>query len=92
MDANCKNVYGLIGYAHTRRENPEYADFHLHDLFEIYFFISGNVHYFIEKKVYTLHYGDLLLMNSQEIHKPSCSPGEPYERITIHFDAAIHRL
>jgi AraC-like DNA-binding protein len=78
-----------INYNHLRIENPGQADFHLHDRFEIYFFISGNVNYFIEKKVYTLHYGDLLLMNSHEIHKPSFSPGEQYERIVIHFNSEI---
>lgn len=84
-----KDINDSINYGHMRIENPEQADFHLHDRFEIYFFISGNVNYFIEKKMYTLHYGDLLLMNGHEIHKPSFSPGEPYERIVIHFDAAI---
>lgn len=28
-------------------------------------------------------------MNNHEIHKPSFSPGEPYERIVVHFDSAI---
>ena len=89
MDIYYKNFNESINYGHTRIENPGQADFHLHDRFEIYFFISGNVNYFIEKKVYSLHYGDLLLMNSHEIHKPSFSPGEQYERIVIHFDSEI---
>lgn len=78
-----------LNYSHTRIENPGQADFHLHDRFEIYFFLSGNVNYFIEKKVYPLHAGDLLLMNSHEIHKPFFLPGEPYERIVVHFDPMI---
>jgi len=89
MESYYNHVDESIQYAHTQTENPGPANFHLHNHFEIYFFISGNVNYFIEKKVYTLHYGNLLLMNSHEIHKPSFSPGEPYERIVIHFDAAI---
>ena len=83
------NVNSSINYSHVKVESPGQAEFHLHDRFEIYFFLSGNVNYFIEKKVYQLHYGDLLLMNSHEIHKPSFSPGATYERIVVHFDAGI---
>jgi len=89
MENYYSSVNSSINYTHTKIENPGQTDFHLHDRFEIYFFISGNVNYFIEKKVYQLHYGDLLLMNSHEIHKPSFSPGAPYERIVVHFNAAI---
>ena len=76
------------------------ADFHLHDRFEIYFFISGDLNYLVESKVYPLKYGDLLIMNSHEIHKPSFQPDapagrqleKPYERIVIHFDPQLPRL
>ncbi|MEN6313481.1 MAG: AraC family transcriptional regulator [Clostridiaceae bacterium] len=67
-------------------------DFHLHDTFEIYFFISGNVNYIIEKRVYSLKYGDLLIINSDEVHKPTFQSNEAYERITIHFDSAIPNM
>ncbi len=89
METYYSDVNRSVNYSHMKLENPAQADFHLHDKFEIYFFISGNVNCFIEKKVYQLHYGDLLLMNSHEIHKPSFAPGAPYERIAVHFDAAI---
>lgn len=89
METYYKGLSKSISYSHTRTEDPKQVDFHLHDRFEIYFFISGNVNYFIEKKMYSLHYGDLLFMNSHEIHKPSFSPGEPYERVVINFDAVI---
>jgi AraC-like DNA-binding protein len=89
MEIYFNDVNNSVNYSHTKIENPGQADFHLHDRFEIYFFISGNVNYFIEKKVYPLRYGDLLMMNSHEIHKPSFTPGASYERIVVHFDAAI---
>ena len=78
-----------VVYTHIRDEKPVHADFHLHDQFEIYFFLSGDVNYFIEKKMYTLQYGDLLIMNGHEIHKPSFFTDAPYERIVLQFDAAI---
>lgn len=89
MEIRYKEINELINYRHNRTEKPVHTDFHLHNFFEIYFFISGNVNYFIEKKVYKLNYGDLLLINNLEIHKPSFSSPEPYERIVIHFDASI---
>jgi len=75
-----------VQYIHKRTEQPYKMDFHLHDRYEVYFFISGDVHYLIEKKVYPLAYGDLLLMNSRELHKPTYRSHTPYENIVIHFD------
>jgi len=75
-----------IHYIHKRTEQPPKMDFHLHDQFEIYFFLSGDVRYFIEKTVYPLSYGDLLVMNNRELHKPTFRSDEPYENIVIHFD------
>jgi AraC-like DNA-binding protein len=75
----------VVQYGHGRHEKPEYMEFHMHDLFEIYYFISGDVNYFIENKVFRLKYGDLLVMNSTELHRASFLSDAPYERITVHF-------
>lgn len=67
---------------------PDYG-FHLHDRYEIYLYLSGGVHYFVEQKKYVLERGDMLLFNSREIHKPTFpSPAGSYERYTVHFDPA----
>lgn len=87
-----KDIANAIDYTHKISRTPESYEFHIHDRFEIYFFISGNVKYFIEKEVYPLKYGDLLLMNSNEIHKPFFLSYSDYERIVIHFDPAIARI
>lgn len=76
-------------YGHRRTDNPPRMDFHLHDRYEIYFFISGEVNYFIEKKVYPLQYGDLLIMNSRELHKATFRSDATYENIVVHFDPAV---
>lgn len=84
------NPTEAISYGHMTTEQPNHDYcFHLHNRFEIYFFISGNVNYFIEKSVHRLQYGDLLIMNSSEIHKPSIQPDKPYTRIVIHFRPEI---
>lgn len=69
-----------------------YTEFHLHDYFEIYFFISGNAKYFIEKKVYSLVHGDLLITNNNEIHKSVVVPGEIYDVISIQINPALLKL
>ena len=80
--------HDVIIYDHLKLYNYK-ANFHLHNLFEIYFFISGDVRYFIENKVYDLKYGDMLVLNSNEIHKPTVLSANCYERIVIHFDPFI---
>lgn len=58
-------------------------EFHSHDFYEVLVFISGNVSYSIEGKTYYLRYGDILLTNNREIHKPSVLPDKPYDRYVI---------
>ena len=65
------------------------ADFHLHDHFELYFFISGDVDYFVERVKYRLSFGDVLIFNNTELHKPTFRSQSPYERIVLNFDAAF---
>lgn len=80
-----RNPDKIIEYARLIVDNPFYMEYHMHDMFEIYYFISGDVSYFIENKVYRLKYGDLLILNSSELHKVSFQSGARYERITVQF-------
>lgn len=57
---------------------------HQHDFYEIYFFISGNVEYSVEGKIYEMKKGDLLLINPLELHQPRISEEQNnYERIVL---------
>lgn len=58
-------------------------DSHYHDFNKIIIFISGNVTYLIEGKAYKLKPWDILLVSSNEIHKPIIDSSEIYERIII---------
>lgn len=78
-----------FSFGHNKDIVPAKFDFHLHDRYEIYFFVSGKVNYFVEKNIYPLKEGDLLVMNSREIHKPTLTDCSPYERFTIHFSPWI---
>jgi AraC-like DNA-binding protein/mannose-6-phosphate isomerase-like protein (cupin superfamily) len=68
---------------HYRDNIPVEVDFHNHDFYEIYLFISGNVTYVIEGKSYKLRPKDILIINNKELHKAFIEEGVPYERIVI---------
>ncbi len=70
-------------FYHYCDEIPPTVDFHQHSFYEIFFFLSGNVNYSIEGKIYRLRPGDILLTNNLDIHRPEISPGKPYERFVI---------
>lgn len=59
------------------------VELHHHDFNEIYILLSGDVEYFIEGIKYNLTPGDILLINSKELHRPEIKPGTPYERIVL---------
>jgi len=76
---------------HARINKPKSGSFHLHDTYEVYFFISGDVTYFIEKNNYPLNYGDLIITNTTEIHAPVFRSNAVYERIIFHFSPEFIR-
>ncbi len=59
--------------------------YHMHDSFELFLFLQGNVDYYIDRHRYHLKRGNLLLINSSEIHRVKILDGMPYERIATHF-------
>lgn len=60
---------------------------HHHDFYEIYLFLSGNVDYVIESRVYHLTPGDILLISPNELHQPMFGwDRQSYERIVVWID------
>lgn len=59
------------------------VEYHNHDFYEIYFYISGKVTYVIEGKSYSLKPGDIILINNREFHNAIVEPGTVYERYVI---------
>lgn len=63
------------------------VNLHHHDFYECYLFISGDVTYLIEGKTYSLQSGDIILINSTELHQPIINNNDiPYERIVLWID------
>lgn len=74
-----------FSFNRSRNDNVFDCPSHLHDGFELYYLIGGNVDYHIESSRYHMCCGDLLVIPGQELHRAVVHPGTPYERITIHF-------
>lgn len=72
-------------FHHTADRGVSSYPIHMHDGYEIYYFISGDVTYFIEGTAYELHPNDLLIINNQELHKPQLNSSAVYERKVFHF-------
>ena len=70
-------------FFHYKDQPKLEVEYHNHDFYEIYFFISGRVTYIIEGKTYSLKPGDILLVNNKELHKPIVEGGPVYERFVI---------
>ena len=60
---------------------------HYHDFYKIIVFYGGNVTYMIEGKSYVLEPGDVILVNRNDIHKPTIDFSVPYERSVFYISA-----
>lgn len=79
-------------YSHhsvTPVPDPDAFPMHVHEMMEIYCFISGEGSYLVEGSAYPLEPGDIMILRSAETHRLTISPSQPYERIAIHFSAAV---
>ncbi len=74
-----------VKHAITNTPNDAAFPMHIHDTFEIYFFVAGKVDYLVEGASYSLHPGDLLLIRPAEAHKPRILEKTKYERYNINF-------
>lgn len=58
---------------------------HFHEMFEIYYLISGERNYLIGNRTYKVSPGDLLFIPAHEIHRATNTSVPFHERIVIHF-------
>lgn len=76
-------VHDDFEFYHFENREPVAVDYHDHDFYEVFLFLSGNVDYIIEGRTYSLRPGDILLTGMQELHKPVIRHGRSYERYVI---------
>jgi AraC-like DNA-binding protein len=58
---------------------------HFHTQYEIYYLISGERHYFIRDRTFHIRSGDLVFINTQELHKTSEADVPKHERVVFYF-------
>lgn len=65
---------------------------HNHDFYEFYLYLSGDVTYLIEGKSYNLKSGDIVLINTRELHRAVINSMKvPYERIVLWINKSFLR-
>lgn len=74
-----------FNFSHTVSEPPGKMEMHMHDFYELYYFLSGDVTYLVEGQSYKIESNDLLIMNNKELHRPKFNSLFCYERVVIHF-------
>ncbi len=76
---------------HTLDQEPDPNRFyqHVHDKFEIFYLLSGNVNYIVEGNIYPMRAGDVMLTDRAEAHKVEVGSDQPYERFSIQFHAEL---
>lgn len=81
--------YEIFHYSNT---NLTGVSLHHHDFYECYLFLAGDVTYLIEGKTYQLTPGDIVLVNSKELHQAYInSKNSTYERIVLWINASFLR-
>ncbi len=82
-----------IQYDHLKTFGPMSFGNHEHiGKYEIYFFVSGNAEFITHGNKHKLKFGDIFLVKDTDFHGVYVTPGEPYERILIHFRPEPFRL
>lgn len=71
---------------YSRNNYNLYSPEHVHDHYEMYYLMSGQVKYFVDNKIFNLQAGDIIFIQKGLIHKTTY-PGHQYnERMLIVFD------
>lgn len=65
--------------------------FHMHNNYEIFLLLRGNINYFVEQTCYSMQAGDLILVNDNEIHKAINLSNQVFDRLVIHINPDMIR-
>lgn len=78
-----KKMNQFFQISHNKEIYTNPINFHSHDFYEIYFFMDGNVTYYIENESYNLSKGDVLIIPPGKLHRPVIAENIPYERCVL---------
>lgn len=66
-------------------------DFHLHNFYELFLLLEGELDFCVQQTFYHLSPGALMIINDLEIHKAINRTETPYKRIYIHIPPSFLR-
>lgn len=67
------------------------TEYHYHEFCKLLLLVSGSGGYWVEGQHYALQPGDIVLVDSQRIHRPEFEETGPYERIIIYISPEFLR-
>ncbi|MBQ9859083.1 MAG: helix-turn-helix domain-containing protein [Clostridia bacterium] len=67
---------------------PTHRTLHLHDCIEIYVYLEGDVDFVVEDNCFSLKKGDVIITDSNVLHKPIIQSDKRYERIYFRISTA----
>ncbi|MDR0885730.1 MAG: AraC family transcriptional regulator [Clostridiales Family XIII bacterium] len=70
-------------------ESEPINNLHLHNHYELYLFLDGDVRFFIDGHSIKLKRGNLLFLKNNQVHGPLQLSDNPQARLTIHFSPQI---
>lgn len=79
-----QDVLNIIKYSRVTHKTLN-RDFHFHNGYEVFFVKNGGINYFVEKQVFNLEYGDLIVVNNGEFHKYSPTDSQNFEKLSLGF-------
>lgn len=77
--------YKHFNLSNAYTELPTDITTHVHDSYELYYYISGDLTYYIEGKAYNLKKNDIIITNRRELHRIVFNSDKCYKRKYIHF-------
>ncbi len=86
MDSICSIITEQLqfSYSLSQEANPTHQ-LHYHSIYEIYYFIEGDVDYLVEGKLYHPTPHSLILLSPHVFHGVKVNSDRPYRRFTLHF-------
>lgn len=78
----------IICHHKTGSDDQTYP-YHRHNGYEIYIFLSGKIHFYIDTKCYSPNPGDIILIPPSVMHRIVNVETMDYERITINIKSAV---
>lgn len=75
----------------TEYPTNDYQTFqlHVHDNYEIYLFLEGDVKYVIEENEYQLTSGDLIIIRKHQLHRAFHNRPKRYERVILNVEPSF---